>query len=175
MTSQEVIEIYSKADKAGIKFWIDGGWCMDALLGEQTRPHSDLDIAIQEKDVLNFRKLLEPQGYKDIKIEDARPHNFVLGDDNGREVDIHVIVLDDKGNGIYGPLENGQQMYPAQGLTGKGVIDGQEVRCISPEIMVEFIAPWVQKHKEKYVKNLKALCDKFGIEYPQELKKLLKR
>src|SRR5919201_6639891 len=28
------------------KVWLDRGWGLDALLGEQTRPHDDLDLAI---------------------------------------------------------------------------------------------------------------------------------
>jgi lincosamide nucleotidyltransferase A/C/D/E len=45
-------------EKLGIEIWVDGGWGVDALLGEQTRPHKDLDIAIQQKDVpqLRFKK-----------------------------------------------------------------------------------------------------------------------
>ena len=31
-------------------------------------------------------------------------------------------------------------MYPAESLTGTGVIEGQAVRCISPKYMVEFLA-----------------------------------
>ncbi len=30
----------------GIVGWVDGGWGVDALLGEQTRPHADLDLAV---------------------------------------------------------------------------------------------------------------------------------
>jgi lincosamide nucleotidyltransferase A/C/D/E len=77
------------------------------------------------------------EGYRDIKLEIARAWNFVLGDENGSEIDVHVIVLDDDGNGIYGPPEK-REMYPAASLTGTGNIDGQAVRCISPEWMVKF-------------------------------------
>jgi len=49
-----------------------------------------------------LRNLLQARGYADIKLEDARPWNFVLGDENGREIDVHVIALDGQGNGIYG-------------------------------------------------------------------------
>jgi len=38
-------------DTLGIRVWIDGGWGVDALLAEQTRPHEDLDIVIPEGDV----------------------------------------------------------------------------------------------------------------------------
>ena len=37
-------------DELGITVWIDGGWDVDALLGEWTREHQDLDIMISWED-----------------------------------------------------------------------------------------------------------------------------
>jgi len=82
-------------------------------------------------------KPCKARGYKEVKLEIARPWNFVLGDESGREIDVHVIVVDDNGNGIYGPPEN-EEDYPAASLTGSVIIDGQTVRCISPEWVVKF-------------------------------------
>src|SRR5258708_38345715 len=96
MTSVDVIDLYTTLEKLGVEIWIDGGWGVDALLGEQTRPHNDLDITIQQKDVPMLRQFLQRRQYRDIKLEEARAWNFVLGDENGREIDVHVIVLDDK-------------------------------------------------------------------------------
>jgi len=103
MNSDDVIDLYTTLENLGVEIWIDGGWGVDALLGEQTRPHKDLDIAIQQKDIPKLRHLLQTRQYRDIKLDEARSWNFVLGDENGREVDVHVIVLDDKRNGLYGP------------------------------------------------------------------------
>ena len=164
MTSIEVIDFYTKLASLGIEIWVDGGWGVDALLGEQTRPHKDLDIAIQQKDVQKLRELLEEQGYKEIKLEEAKPWNFVLGDDKGHEIDVHAIVFDDQGNGLYGPVERGV-MYPAASLTGSGAIDGHTVQCISPEWMVKFHSGY--ELKEKDFQDVSALCKKFGIELPQ--------
>ena len=164
MTAAHVISLYTELENLKITVWVDGGWGVDALLGEQTRPHQDLDIAVQEGDVPRLRQLLQERGYRDIKLEEARPWNFVLGDENGREIDLHVIVLDDHGNGLYGPTENGQ-MYPAASLTGAGSIKGRIVRCISPEWMVKFHSGY--KLKEKDFWDVSALCRKFGIELPE--------
>src|SRR4029077_15953913 len=119
MNSVDVIDLYTTLEKLGVEIWIDGGWGVDALLGEQTRPHKDLDITIQQKDVATLRQFLEARGYRDIKLEDAKAWNFVLGDENSREIDVHVIVFYDKGDGLYGPAEKGE-IYPAASLTGKG-------------------------------------------------------
>jgi lincosamide nucleotidyltransferase A/C/D/E len=165
MTSLDVVNFYNELDNLGIGIWIDGGWGVDALLGEQTRPHADLDIFIQEKDVAKLRELLEAEGYKEIKLEIARPYNFVLGDDTGHEIDVHVIVFDDEGNVIYGPVDNGE-IYPAATLGGIGVINGRIVKCISPEWMVKFHTRY--KPDENDFKDVSALCKKFGMDLPEE-------
>ncbi len=58
MTAADVIDLYAQLGDLGIQVWIDGGWGVDALLGEQTRPHGDLDIVIQQEDVPRLRELL---------------------------------------------------------------------------------------------------------------------
>jgi lincosamide nucleotidyltransferase A/C/D/E len=165
MASKDVVDFYTRLGKLGIEIWIDGGWGVDALLGEQTRPHADLDIFIREKDVSKLRELLEAEGYREIKLEIARPHNFVLGDDAGREIDVHVITFDEKGNIIYGPVENGEK-YPPALFTGIGVINGKTVKCISPEWVIKWHTGY--QPKEKDFKDVSALCRKFGIECPEE-------
>src|SRR5260221_9987688 len=101
VTSVDVIDLYTTLQKLGVEIWIDGGWGVDALLGEQTRAHSDLDIAIEQKDVAVLRRFLEERGYREIKLGIARPWNFVLGDASGRAIDVHVTDVDEKGNRLY--------------------------------------------------------------------------
>ena len=163
MTSADVLAFYRAISEMGVEVWVDGGWGVDALLGEQTRAHKDLDIAIQQKDVPYLRESLRARGYKEVKLAEARPWNFVLSDENGREIDVHVIVLDDRGNGVYGPPEKGE-MYPAASLIGTGIIDSQLVRCISAEWAVKFHSGY--ELKEKDFRDVSALCRKFGIGLP---------
>ncbi len=164
MNAKDAIDLYTQLENLGIEIWIDGGWGVDALLGEQTRSHSDLDIVIQQKDLPKLRELLEARGYKDVPRDDTRAWNFVLGDPSGREVDVHVIVFDDKGNGIYGPIEKGV-MYPAASLTGTGTIEGHAVRCISPGYLVKFHSGY--KLRASDYADVTALCERFGIELPE--------
>ena len=169
MSADVVLELYMALERSGVRVWVDGGWGVDALLGEQTRPHKDLDIAIQGKDIPTLRQLLAARGFGEVKLEIARPHNFVLGDAEGREVDVHVIVLDASGNGIYGPPHDGQ-MYPAASLTGSGLIASHEVRCISAQWAVRFHSGY--ELQEKDLRDVSALCERFGIELPDEYKQM---
>ena len=90
--AKDVIEIVQLLETGNIIVWVDGGWAVDALFTKQSRPHEDLDIVIQEKDVSKLRELLEERGFKDIERDDTSAWNFVLGDDFGRKVDVHAIV-----------------------------------------------------------------------------------
>jgi lincosamide nucleotidyltransferase A/C/D/E len=162
---EEVAALYCALGRLGILVWVDGGWGVDALLGEQTRTHRDLDIAIQEQDLPRLREFLEARGYGEVRRHDSKPWNFVLGDRHGREIDIHVIVLDGAGNGILGPVEKGQ-MYPAAALKGVGTLGATRVRCISPEWMVKFHSGY--ELTEKDYEDVSALCRKFGLALPAE-------
>lgn len=165
MTSADAIEIYSTLAGLAIPIWIDGGWGVDALLGKQTRPHKDLDIALEDLHLVRFEQFLASRGYRRAKREIEKPFNFVLADQTGREIDVHVISIDERGNGIYGPPERGV-MYPAESLTGSGTIDGYPVRCISARWMVKFHSGY--ELTEKDYQDVSAICEKYGMELPDE-------
>jgi lincosamide nucleotidyltransferase A/C/D/E len=159
MTSRDVVEFYSELERLGIDIWIDGGWGVDALLGKQTRAHQDLDIIIQEKDVSRVRQLLELRGYELIRRDDTSELNFKLGDDQGHIIDFTVIVFDEKGNGIYGPVEN-NEMNPADSFRGRGMIGGHVVRCVSPEYAIKFRSGYELRDIDRA--DIKALTNRFG-------------
>src|SRR6266849_3139604 len=48
---------------ARIPHWLFGGWVVDFLMGEITRPHSDVDLIIWRRDAPAFRELLAGHGY----------------------------------------------------------------------------------------------------------------
>ena len=167
MTSNKVLSLYNWAESNGITVWIDGGWCVNALLGIQTRKHDDLDIAISRKDNIIFRRLLEKSGYSEEKRNDSSAINYVLKNEEGYVVDVHVFEHDDKGKIIYGIP------YPFESLTGKGSINGQIVNCINPEYMFKFKL-WAQdvpcKPRQKDVVDAQLLSQKFGFELPPQYK-----
>lgn len=160
MRAKDVIELYKLLEENDIKVWIDGGWGIDALLGKQTRQHKDLDIAMYHKDKPKLRKLLEERGYKDIERDDTSDWNFVLGDGKN-EVDVHTFVFDEKGNNIYGTA------YPKASLTGTGTINGLKVNCIPPQWVVKLHAEATYQPKLKDIRDVNALCDKFGLKPPE--------
>jgi hypothetical protein len=119
-----------------------------------------LDVALEWKDVLKLREILEAKGYGQI-AEDSK-WNFVLADQAGHSIDIHAFVLDDAGKVMDGIN------YPIKSLNGVGIIECKEVRCIAPEFIVEFLTTWISKHPYKYVPAISQLCEKFKLPLPRE-------
>ncbi len=158
MRADEVISFYEWLKDKGITVWVDGGWCVDALLERQTREHPDLDIAVHRKDNARLRKLLEDNGYAEESRNDSTEWMYVMKNADGKQVDVHAFEYDENGNNIYG-IE-----YPYGSLTGKGKINGQEVNCIDPQWMFNFKTSY--NPKEKDIKDVQALAAKYGFELP---------
>ena len=154
MTSNDVLTLYNELENLGITIWVDGGWGVDALIGNQTRDHDDLDIAIKRNDNEKLKEYFESNSYIDEDRPDSSDWNYVKR--NGSKViDVHVCDFDDVGNNIYGIK------YPIDSLNGTGVINNKNVRCISPEWMFKFKTSYTPKEKD--IKDIEALSLKFGF------------
>jgi len=160
MSGDAVVQLIQLFYQNGMDVVVDGGWGVDALLGEQTRSHNDLDIALPHKDVPNLRQLLAARGYKDVSRNDSWECNFVMGDGKGHEVDVHSYTYDAHGKLVFG-VE-----YPFGSLTGTGLIQGYLVKCITPEWMVKFHVGY--ELDENDYRDVSALCERFGIALPAE-------
>jgi lincosamide nucleotidyltransferase A/C/D/E len=146
MLAEDAVSIYRFLAAAGIRVWLTGGWGIDALLGEQTRSHKDLDIIMLVDDVVRMCALLERRGYrlKEIWSEnrylldghgDEIATAFVLHDPTGREIDVHAMWLDAQGNGLPAWDSEGF-IFRSQNLAGAGSIAGRPVPCLTPEIQL---------------------------------------
>ncbi len=158
MTAQDVIEFVQLLAQNHIDVCIDGGWAVDAVVGEQTRAHNDLDIAIEHKDSPLVRALLEARGYRDVPRDDTRDCNYVLGDDQGHLIDIHTCTFDAEGSVIFGVP------YPFDSLWGKGSVNGVPVHCITPEWLVKFHTGYPLDENDYH--DVKVLCQRFGFPIP---------
>ena len=164
-SASDVVDVCDLMQTNDITMWIDGGWGVDALLGKQTRSHGDLDVVVQKQNVPKIRELLDARGFREKGEDYAQPWNYILVDDRGREIDLHIIELDADGNGRYGRHHSGDS-YTAHALSGYGTIGDHQVRCIAVEDMVRFHTGYDLKDKD--LRDVSALCEAFGIELPDE-------
>lgn len=164
-TLSDVTDFLALMDTLEIRIWLVGGWGVDACLGSQTRVHGDLDIVIEERDVPSAVAALTARGYRPVARDDTRAWNFVLGDGHGREIDFHVIVLDEDRGGIYGPIEN-EEVWPAEALAGMGVVADRAVACIAPAWQVRFHSGYDVDATDWA--DVSVLCERFGIPVPDD-------
>ena len=129
-----MLEVLDALDAAGIDSWLDGGWGVDALLGEQTRTHQDIDLVVELRNVAAMRSILAGHGFE--LIEGVPESNFVLRDGRGREIDVHPVRFDHAGNGVYRMEEGGDWTYSAAGFAGSGTIEGRPVMCLTAEMQM---------------------------------------
>jgi lincosamide nucleotidyltransferase A/C/D/E len=148
--------------------WLDGGWAVDAALGEQTRPHKDLDIILRINDVPKMQRILED---RDFRVRaGGTPSNFVLANGSGLEVDIHAIAFDPLGNGVYRLQDGSDWLFPAAGFKGRGEVRGQRVRCLTPEVQVLCHAHGYTP-AQKDMDDMARLQARFGVDVPRHLRR----
>jgi lincosamide nucleotidyltransferase A/C/D/E len=157
--ARDVLEIVGALASAGIASWLDGGWGVDALLGEQTRSHQDVDLVVELRHVPLMREILAGYGFE--LIEGVPESNFVLRDGRDREVDVHPVRFDDAGNGIYRMEDGGDWVYTAAGFGGHGTVDGHRVKCLTPEMQMVGHAGGYAPH-ETDVHDMRLLHERFG-------------
>jgi lincosamide nucleotidyltransferase A/C/D/E len=177
VSAEEAIDIYQRLSAEGIQVWLTGGWGIDALLGEQSRPHKDLDIIMLLDDVARLRELLAGDGYglkelweENLWVADRRGVEvataFVLHDAEGRELDAHALRLGEQGNGVPAWDAEGR-VFSRDDLAGQGAIAGFAVRCLSAAAQTSchtgYELPAAQRE------DLRRLRDKLGVEYPAGL------
>ncbi len=175
---EDVVELYQTLSDNGIRAWLTGGWGIDALLGEHTRPHKDLDLIMLVDDVQRLCKILGQQGYvlKDIWPEnlwvndgqgDRTMSAFVLHDGHGRELDVHAMWLTPDGQAVPAWHEEGGFIFTQQDLVNEGLVSGKRVRCHSAGS--QMLCHTGYSLPASQVPDLVRLHEKFGVEYPGEL------
>ena len=160
MKAGDVVEIIKLLEENEIEVYVIGGWGVDALLGEQTREHGDLDIALPHRFVPKLRGLLEERGFKDVPRPDTSECNFVLGEREGRLIDVHSYTFDEKGENVFGLA------FEPRHLTGSGTINGYPVKCTPPAVTVEFHTGYEAGENDYH--DVKAICERFNLPIPEE-------
>lgn len=186
MQAEDVVALYTLLLERGVQVWVDGGWGIDALLNQQTRPHKDFDALVQFDDLPPLIDVLAERGFtlKQIWSENrwvshavpiqliGRKHltgsdvatAFVLKSGNDHELDFHVLTFDDHGYGL--PAWNSNFIFPPDAFEGRGLIVGTPVRCLSAQMHMVTHTGYALQDKD--LQDLRLLHERFGIAYLEE-------
>jgi lincosamide nucleotidyltransferase A/C/D/E len=166
MTSDAVLEFLNAMEASAVDVCLDGGWGIDALLGEQTRAHADLDIILRIDDLPRLVTASHALGYAPQPGGTAT--NFVLKNEAGHEIDVHAIAFDARGFGVFALPDGRKWPFPPSAFQGRGRVGGKDVRCLSPEAQVMC---HVQGYTpdENDLQDMKRLQDRFGVVLPLSL------
>lgn len=75
---QDVRAVEALMDGFGHPWFVAGGWAIDLYLGEQTRPHGDVEIAVFRESQQTFQSYLEEWSFE--KIVDGEPKPWTQGE-----------------------------------------------------------------------------------------------
>src|SRR5215216_6000276 len=121
MTAPAAAEILRTLASAGVAASVSGGWAIDALLGQQTRRHDDLDLWLPAADLEHLIRAFAASGLDRLYAwGDDRPWNFVVHDGVRRRVDLHLYEPVDDASVHYGSFTDGV-VFPLVALHGRGV------------------------------------------------------
>ncbi|GAA2036060.1 aminoglycoside nucleotidyltransferase [Catenulispora yoronensis] len=155
-----MLEILALLRRAGVDFWLEGGWGIDALVGEQTREHRDLDLLHRLEQEPAVIAALAEAGY--VETLDWRPVRFVMSGPQGRDLDLHPLVFADDGSALQSSFEADKPfVYPASCFV-TGVIGGTAVPCISAEQQAFFHQGYDPAERDRH--DMAQLRKAFGIE-----------
>ncbi|MCH7809374.1 MAG: amino acid transporter [Chloroflexi bacterium] len=148
MTSGDVLAVMDALSAAGCRAWLDGGWAVDAIIGEETRKHDDLDLVGELGAVEAVRQALASLGYR---LEtDERPVRVVFVGASDRSVDLHTVVFDQGGGGVQPQPDGGIFRYPPEGFGGMGRITGRVLPCLSAEVQLSCHVGYEPDEKDRH-------------------------
>jgi lincosamide nucleotidyltransferase A/C/D/E len=163
MEASEVLELLGRLRSAGLWAALDGGWGVDALLGELTRPHGDVDLVVALDEVPAVMEALDPMGF--ALAEDFRPTRLLLRTPDGRQADLHPVTFDEDGMGwqaAAGP-DGADCAYPSADMV-IGQISGQMVPCISAALQVAHHTGYAPRAADRT--DMARLAERFALALP---------
>ena len=163
----EVLRVIAALQTGNLKVWIDGGWGVDALLGEITRSHDDVDLVVELRALADVVECLSVLDFSVRK--DPSPVRVVMRSPEGRQVDLHPVTFDDEGTGWQiGAFPDGSDCpYPAEGFTVGRILD-EAVPCLSAELQLEHHSGYTPRDRDR--QDMARLAVRFGLELPSSLR-----
>lgn len=157
-------ELLTALRTRGVCVCVGGGWGVDALVGNQTRQHSDLDLWANAIDTEMLFTAFVDQGIDRVHPWPGdRPWNFVLHDGHSRRVDLHMYERLDGHRLHYGSVASPFTLYDRD-LSGRGRIAGIPVLCEAPEFALANHSGYELRDSDLH--DIAVLRERFGLTPP---------
>jgi len=144
MGPAEVVRVLDAFQEAGLRFWVTGGWGVEALVRAQTRTHDDLDLVLAEYERSEpaARKVLGSLGYVHLfstrddscqmprcsSFEDAVGHRVELVSLAWEWLAAELGIVVKAG----GPVPD----HLVQAVSAVGMVGDRQVPCLSADAQV---------------------------------------
>ncbi|MGW4813021.1 nucleotidyltransferase domain-containing protein [Kitasatospora cineracea] len=162
LNESDVLEVLDLLKSAGAAAWVDGGWGVDALIGETTRIHSDLDLVVLSDQLDVVRDALFEAGFTEV-LRDWLPTALAVTDSAGREIDLHPVLGSAREGGQQLLPDGGRFHYPAP-VTG--TIGGRQVLCVDAATQVRCHLGYEATAKDR--QDMEQLHAGTGVELPPD-------
>lgn len=146
MRLADVLTVVDALDDAGVETWLEGGWGIDALVGQQTRDHRDVDVDV---DVAHEATALEVLGRLGYAVQtDWRPTRVELVAKGRGWVDLHPLIFSADGDARQAALDGTFWHFPRRYFV-RGRLDRREVGCYSIEAQRTFHAGYELRPQDR--------------------------
>jgi len=164
MSEDDAVALLRRLGEHRVDACVGGGWGVDALLGRQTREHSDLDLWLPAAHLEHLFVAFAAVGLDRIfPWPGDRPWNFVLHDGADLRVDLHLYEACPDGSVYYGSALDGE-VFPAEALDGAGTIAGVPVRCEAAEWSLRWHTGYQARDVDHH--DVPLLCRRFDLALP---------
>lgn len=169
--ADDVIDLLARLREAGVEAWLIGGWGVDALLGEQTRSHGDLDLVVEAPRLGAAQEALERAGFR---VEHEAPA--------GRWLSVHVQMIDRMRRSVSlhpadmpawsapggpGSLRQAARelgLGEAGDLVTGGRVGGRDVAALSPGAQIVLRCGYEIRERDR--RDVALLCERFDLSLP---------
>ena len=144
-TKDDLLFVISLLESLKMKYWIDGGWGVDILLGQQKREHRDVDVDFDASYTRQLLELLQAHGY--VITTDWRPSRIELYSAEHSYIDIHPLQLAADGTAKQAAPDGGWYDFAAEYFDFAN-FEGRRVPCISASAQKLFHMGYEAREKD---------------------------
>lgn len=176
MPASDVLRILSALEAEGVHYWLGGGWGVEALLGFESREHSDLDLVFDDlaSALPAITRAMATVGYVWRSTDEGAvwlPYRSTFEDTRGRHVEALGIdwYVFEAAWSLLRPTPEPPGAIPQQRKArcfGTGTLAGREVPCLSREAQLLFHSGYRSRSSDLLdIRHLHALSSDVAVEH----------